>query len=72
MSCPMCASDKQEEFLAEMVFHFDDMENLNRPGVMVFPKVLVCLDCGFSRFETTKTKLASLAADEPASPRQAA
>ena len=68
MSCPMCASANQEEFPAEMVLHFNGMKSLDRPGVLIFPKVLVCLDCGFSQFDA-KTKVALLAADELVSPR---
>ena len=65
MSCPACASANQEEFSAEMMFHFRGMENLDRPGVMAFPKVLVCLECGFSQFTTAKRALMLLAKVAP-------
>jgi hypothetical protein len=35
--------------------------NLNKPGVWVFPKVVVCLDCGCSWFTVPETELALLA-----------
>lgn len=65
MSCPVCVSANQEEFSAEMMFHFRGMENLDRPGVMMFPKVQVCLDCGFSQFTTAKMSLTLLAKANP-------
>jgi len=34
---------------------------LANPGVFVFPKVSVCLDCGSSRFSIAETELALLA-----------
>jgi hypothetical protein len=48
--CPKCQSAKQAELTAEMIIHFSGLTNLDKPGVWVFPKLLVCLDCGFSSF----------------------
>jgi hypothetical protein len=50
MSCLLCASDYQKEFTARMIIHFSGLKNLNEPGVWVFPRLLVCLNCGFSHF----------------------
>jgi hypothetical protein len=61
MSCLSCASGNQAEFSAEMIIHFSGLKNLDKPGVWVFPKLLVCLDCGFSRFTTPESELALLA-----------
>jgi hypothetical protein len=61
MSCLLCASVNQAEFAAEINIHFRGRENLNNPGLLVFPKLLVCLDCGSSRFSTSETELAQLA-----------
>jgi hypothetical protein len=44
-----------------MIIHFPGAMNLNKPGVWAFPKLLVCLDCGFSHFTTPETELALLA-----------
>jgi len=65
MSCPVCLSANQKELSAEMMFHFGGMENLDRPGVMISPKVLVCLDCGSSQFTVAKMELALLAKTNP-------
>jgi hypothetical protein len=67
MFCPHRASDTQAEFTAEMMIHFSGVRHIDTPGVLVFPKVLVCLDCGYSRFTTPKTELALLVMRSPAS-----
>ena len=66
MTCRICSSDNQAEFAAEMVIHFSGLKNLDNPGVSVFPKLLVCLGCGFSRFTVPETALLLLANGPPA------
>jgi hypothetical protein len=61
MSCPCSRSGNDVEFSAEMIIHFRGLENVDKPGVWVFPKLLVCLDCGFSRFTVPESELALLA-----------
>jgi hypothetical protein len=61
MSCPSCASGRQAEFVAEVNLHFRGLKNLDNPGILVFPKVLVCMDCGSSQFSTPESDLALLA-----------
>ena len=61
MPCLSCASNYQAEFTAEMIIHFSGIKNLDKPGVWVFPKLLVCLDCGFSPFTVPETELPLLA-----------
>jgi hypothetical protein len=61
MGCPICESGNQGEFTAEVNVHFPGPKRLDDPGVFLFPKLLVCLDCGFSRFATPKPELALLA-----------
>jgi hypothetical protein len=56
MSCRSCQSEKQTEFTAEMIVFFSRLYNLDEPGVWVFPKLLVCLDCGLSLFTIPETK----------------
>lgn len=60
MCCLSCASGNQAEFTAEINVHFPGLKNLDRPSVFVFPKLLVCLDCGCSRFTIPETELARL------------
>ena len=61
MSCQLCRSSNEAELSAEMVIHFSGLKNLDKPGVWLFLKFLVCLDCGCSRFTVPEGKLASIA-----------
>ena len=66
MACTSCASSNQTEFPAEVNIHFPGLRNANKLGVFVFPRLLVCLDCGYSSFMTPAPELAQLrAADKP-------
>jgi hypothetical protein len=60
MVCPSCRSAKQAELTAEMLIHFPGLI-LENPGVWLFPKLLVCLDCGSSRFSVPENELALIA-----------
>jgi hypothetical protein len=60
--CRACASDNQSEFPSEVILHFSGLKNVDNPGVWVFPKLLVCLDCGFGCFTVQRAELALLAA----------
>jgi hypothetical protein len=57
LSCLSCASGNQAEFGAEINIHFPGLRNIDRPSLLAFPKLLVCLDCGFSRFTLPETEL---------------
>jgi len=57
MSCELCSSANQTEFSAEMMIHFSGLTHLANPGVLAFPKVSICLDCGFSRFNIPEIEL---------------
>jgi hypothetical protein len=67
MYCALCESSNQAEFPTEMNIHFRGLRNIDKPGVLVFPKVLICLDCGSSTFTTPKSDLALLAKAAPTS-----
>jgi hypothetical protein len=60
MPCTFCASSNQMEFPAEVMIHFPGLKNADKPGVFVFPRLLVCLDCGSSSFTTPASELARL------------
>jgi hypothetical protein len=57
MRCALCKSSKLAEFTSEMMIHFSGFKHLAHPGVLVFPKVSVCLDCGSSWFTTPEAEL---------------
>jgi hypothetical protein len=46
MPCKSCGSANQDKFSGEMGIHFPGLENIDRPVVWVFPKLVVCLDRG--------------------------
>ena len=47
MSCRSCGSGNQRQFGSEINIH---LSGVDKPGVMLFPKLVVCLDCGFTEF----------------------
>ena len=57
MSCPSCGSLNQVEFPTEIMIH---LGSLTHPGVLVFPRVLVCLACGYSRLNIPEAELRPL------------
>jgi hypothetical protein len=57
MICPNCPSDALEEFSTEMMLHYVGVQKLNNSGILISPKILVCLDCGFSYFTTPENEL---------------
>ena len=67
VTCFSCHSVKQAELTAEMVVHFPWPKCLDNPGIFLFPKLLVCLDCGSSRFSVPEKELALLASGAPKS-----
>ena len=63
--CKACASENLKTFSGEVALHFFGVEGLNRPIVWVFPKVRVCLDCGFAEFIVPERELKVLATGRP-------
>ena len=58
MSCKLCMSNRQMEFLGEICLHFPGgLESLDKPLVWVFPQVAVCLDCGSTQFTVPDAEL---------------
>ena len=60
MLCKSCGSVNQKKFSAEMGIHFLGLENIDRPTVWVFSKVVICLDCGMAEFSVPKDELRQL------------
>ena len=50
MSCKSCGSAEVTTFVAEVNIHFSPSppKNLDKPGVLVFPTLTICLDCGYT------------------------
>jgi hypothetical protein len=59
--CKSCQSLRQETFNGEIAIHFSGIEGLKKPIVWTFPKLVVCLDCGFTEFVLPQRELNVLA-----------
>jgi hypothetical protein len=57
MTCRVCISENQSRFGTEIAIH---LPGLSTPPVFLFPKVVVCLDCGFTEFAIPETELCVL------------
>jgi hypothetical protein len=66
MSCISCRSSNQVQLGSEIFIHSHGAEGVDRPGVMAFPTLVVCLDCGFSEFAIPEAELRLLREHEAA------
>lgn len=60
MSCKSCLSRNISIFNGEIAIHFPGLVGLNEPIVWVFPKLRVCLDCGFAEFQIPEEQMRQL------------
>jgi hypothetical protein len=60
MSCKSCQSQNHSNLNAEIAIHFPGLEGRDKPLVWVFPKLLVCLECGFTEFVVPEAELRRL------------
>ena len=72
MTCQVCGSGQGRAFNGEIAIHFPGLDGLNKPIVWVFPKLLVCLDCGFTQFNVPERELAVLREEQSAADAHAA
>jgi hypothetical protein len=64
MACEKCRVSEQSQFQAEIAIHCT--EPLSAPWkapVLVFPKLLICVQCGRAEFMVPKTELGLLVKD---------
>lgn len=59
--CKSCQSLHREKFSGEIAIHFTGIAGLKKPIVWTFPKLVVCLDCGFTEFMLPERELRVLA-----------
>jgi hypothetical protein len=64
MSCRSCQSQNHRDLNGEVAIRFSGLKGLDKPIVLVFPKLLVCLDCGFTEFALPETELRQLAEND--------
>jgi hypothetical protein len=58
--CRSCGSNNQAEFGSEINIHFPHLKDLDSPALLVFPRIVVCLDCGFTEFTIPEAELGRL------------
>lgn len=61
MVCKRCGSPSHNEVNAEVYIHFPGRAGLNKAGVLVFPKLLLCMNCGLADFSVPESELRTLA-----------
>ena len=61
MACNSCGSVNQRKFTSEIDIHFPGLGNVRKSPVLVYPELLVCLNCGKAEFTVSKDELALLA-----------
>jgi hypothetical protein len=66
MPCKQCDSENQGKFGSEMAIHCPGLKGLDKPVVMVFQGLLVCLNCGFTEFTVPENELRLLEQGTPA------
>ena len=58
---------KPEYLNGEIAIHFPGLEGLDKPIVWVFPKLLVCLNCGFAEFAIPEAEVRRIVESDAAS-----
>ena len=61
MHCKSCGSKNLRDLNGEIAMHFSGPKNMDEPIVWVFPKLLVCLNCGTAEFAIPEEQLRLLA-----------
>ena len=65
MTCKRCGSDGQSVFNGEVAIHFPGPKGLDKPIVWAFPKLAVCLECGYTKFIVPERELSVLVHGTP-------
>jgi hypothetical protein len=60
MACKSCQSENQRRLFGELAIHFPGLHGLHKPIVWVFPKLVICLDCGVTEFTIPDPELRRL------------
>jgi hypothetical protein len=64
-TCKSCKCREPGQFNGEIAIHFSGVEGLQKMIVWVFPKVRVCLNCGFTEFTVPERELRTLKQGAP-------
>jgi hypothetical protein len=57
MSCNACGSVNQRKFLAAVDIPFPRLIDVKKSPVLLYPELLVCLNCGKTEFTVPKAEL---------------
>jgi hypothetical protein len=57
MLCKKCGSDQLAEYGSEINLHSLGQGDLDKQAVLLFPKLTVCLKCGFTEFTLSDNEL---------------
>jgi len=57
MSCRSCTSENLKEFGSEINIHFPGRQGLDKAAVLIFPRIIVCVDCRFTEFTFSEAEL---------------
>jgi hypothetical protein len=58
MTCRSCTSNNRAEYGAEINIHLP--KDQDKAALLVFPKLVVCLDCGVAEFTIPEVELRQL------------
>jgi hypothetical protein len=67
VTCKCNSSDRQSTLNGEVAIQPPGLKGLDKPTVFVFPKLVVCLQCGLTEFTVPERELRLLVQDAPAS-----
>jgi hypothetical protein len=57
MACISCGAANHGKYLAEVDIHFPGLRNAGKKPVLVFPEILICLNCGKAEFTVPEDEL---------------
>jgi hypothetical protein len=57
MLCKKCGSDQLAEYGSEINLHSLGHADLDKQALLLFPKLTVCLKCGFTEFTLSESEL---------------
>lgn len=60
-----CVCENYQEFSSEVAIHFPGIDGLQKPLVLTYPKLLICLTCGDAHFSVPERELRVLATGVP-------
>lgn len=59
-ACRSCGSENLTQLVAEVMLHIPGVRNLDDPGMLAFPQIVICLHCGTSQFTLPESGLSLL------------